>query len=173
MEHRIAVNLIKEGVSTGDAQCWADLGAGMGAFTKALADVLESKENIIYAIDTKADALDEMIERHGTTTIIKLCLDFVNDELPVRELDGILMANSFHFVQDKLALIGKLKTLMKPDARLVFVEYDTLQPTTWIPYPINFSTLKKVMLDYGFRNVKKLSDYPSVYNNDIYSAVVQ
>jgi SAM-dependent methyltransferase len=150
---------------------WADLGAGSGLFTKALA-LLLSPGSEIYAVDKKpaaafADFPEEII-------LHKTELDFVMQELPFRNMDGILMANSFHYVKDKDSFIRKLKQTLKKTGILIMVEYDTNIPTGgWVPYPMDFPRLKSFFKEAGFGSVEKLGEYPSIYRKTIYSAIVR
>lgn len=57
MNHQDHVRLLRKGVPT-QGGTWADLGAGTGAFTLALADLLGPKAQI-YAVDQNARALRE------------------------------------------------------------------------------------------------------------------
>lgn len=173
MKHSVAVDLIKGGVVSRQAAHWADLGAGTGVFTKALAALLSHPESIVFAVDRDVNTLNQLAPTNPMATVIKLGLDFVSDELPLHNLDGILMANSLHFVQDKLALIWKLKRMMKPSGVLIIVEYDTSIPSPWVPYPISFALLKKFMMDNGFASVTRLGDSPSIYHQQgLYAALV-
>lgn len=103
----------------------------------------------------------------------QLALDFVRNELPFSGLDGILMANSFHYVKEKVAFIEKLKQALKKAGMLIMVEYDTSIPVgNWVPYPVDFSNLKTLFMKVGFGIVEKLSEYPSAYGRKMYSAII-
>lgn len=151
-------------------QQWADLGCGDGLFTKALARQLPD-DSTIYAIDQKTPSVQ-------TTSpgiqIENLRADFVKDPLNLPLLDGILMANAFHYVKDKAAFAQKLKSYCKPDHLLLLVEYDTDQPVpTWVPYPISFGSLKKFYTEVGYRTIEKLGERPSVYGRaNMYAAII-
>jgi ubiquinone/menaquinone biosynthesis C-methylase UbiE len=174
MDHQIAIELLKEGVVKTMPAHWADLGAGTGVFTRALAELLNGDDDIIYAIDQDHKALEKIVMVPAAVKIMRLPLNFLIDELPLKDLDGVLMANSLHYVQDKIALLAKLKQVLKPGASLLIVEYDTLTPNEWIPYPINFESLVKIMKDTGFSEVTRLKNHPSIFNrNVIYSALVR
>src|SRR6478752_316483 len=85
----------------GHQATWADIGAGEGAFTLALADLLGPGATIV-AVDRDAGALREnarrMAERFPATTMITRVADLTGPlELPV--LDGLVAANSLHFVE--------------------------------------------------------------------------
>src|SRR2546426_9988916 len=93
LNHADHVALIEDGVE-GRGGRWADLGAGEGAFTRALADVLGPEAHVV-AVDKDAGAL--RATGSGFETRVA---DFTKP-LDLRDLDGVLMANSLHFVRDK------------------------------------------------------------------------
>ena len=85
-------------ISTALPQTWADLGCGAGLFTNALADILGYGSKI-YAVD-KNISVFKANPKEGVA-VEKVKGDFVEDSLNISNLDGILMANSFHFVSRK------------------------------------------------------------------------
>ena len=106
-----ATTLIKPGIPDKIKNTvWADLGCGSGIFTTALASLLGDFA-IIYAVDKEHQDLG--IEAAGKIKIEFIRLDFINDALPFSNVDGILMANAFHYVKDKPAVIDKLKKHLK------------------------------------------------------------
>ncbi|HCW09353.1 MAG TPA: hypothetical protein DGG95_18515, partial [Cytophagales bacterium] len=84
-----------------DKLIWADLGCGNGLFTKALASLL-GKKSKIFALD-KTHQIIEPIYHYSEIEFIKT--DFVGEPLTLKNLDGVLMANSLHYVKDKPKLI--------------------------------------------------------------------
>ncbi|HEX6122206.1 MAG TPA: class I SAM-dependent methyltransferase, partial [Ktedonobacterales bacterium] len=107
MEHADHVRLLRDGVlgaaaATGGA-VWADLGAGTGAFTLALADLLGPGAEIT-AVDKDRGALAQqeaaMRARFPGTRARYLVADFTQP-LALPPLDGLVMANSPHFVKKK------------------------------------------------------------------------
>src|SRR5271169_2859486 len=99
MTHDDHVGLLRPGLGgkAGHGGLWADLGAGTGAFTLALAELL-GPSTVIHAVDRDARALRSLA---GTVEakfprVSTIHADF-SDEVPLPPLDGILMANSLHF----------------------------------------------------------------------------
>lgn len=90
----------------------------------------------------------------------------------MRDLDGILMANSLHYVRDKLELIQKLSACLKPGGNFLIVEYDTDVPVShWVPYPVSFSKLKQLFGVTGYGIVEKLGERKSAYGRaNLYAA---
>lgn len=167
-----AVRLISnEFIFIPQKQVWADLGCGSGTFTKALAVIL-SGNSVIYAVDKVKSVLNNIPDRFGNSTIEKINGDFTKIQLPIN-LDGILMANSFHYVEDKDLLIKKIYVNLKEKGHFLIVEYDINISTPWIPYPVSFNSLKK-LFDEEKYSVIKLGDHPSVYRKEkIYSALIK
>lgn len=152
---------------------WADLGCGNGTFTLALANLL-SPGSFVYAIDNNATALQQIPSSYNQVSIKKYNADFIMDGLPFDKVDGILMANALHYVQDKDAFIKKTSTFLKNDGRFLIVEYNTDQPVpVWVPFPVSFTALQSLFQDAGFNTVRLLSEHPSVYGHaHLYSAIV-
>ena len=140
MDFDRVIALIKNGVEQNNQrQVWADLGAGKGAFTHALSTLLIEKSKI-YAVDKDKQFLDQ-ISLDPSVELVKLEQDFTEriyfDEL----LNGIIMANAMHFVEDKSSLIKSLRKNLLPEGRLIIVEYDIIQGNSWVPFPISFMEL--------------------------------
>lgn len=140
---------------------WADLGCGSGLFSTALAHYLP-QGSTIYAIDHKPAT---RIPGHG---IHIFDLDFVVDPLPFGQIDGILMANSLHYVNDQSAFVQKLENHTR---NLIIIEYDIEKPVpTWVPYPVSY---RKLLTYFPGMQVKKISERPSAYGQgNMYSALI-
>jgi ubiquinone/menaquinone biosynthesis C-methylase UbiE len=147
-------------------QHWADLGCGSGLFSKALLSLLNDK-SMVYAVDKLPivflDPQIHFVEK-----------DFEKQELDFPFLNGIMMANSFHYIKNKLQLLQKLKRYLLPDGFFLLVEYDTENANRWVPYPLSFSVATKLFMQAGFHSIEKISERQSVYNSSkMYSAIIQ
>ena len=94
-------------LSAGDPQVWADLGCGEGTFTVALASLLPAGSTV-HAIDNDTLALARLPARHGDVTIVAHAGDFTSRgaaRWPFDGLDGMLMANSLHYVRAQAAFL--------------------------------------------------------------------
>ena len=140
---------------------WADLGCGRGTFTKALADLL-GEGSSLFAIDTDEAALRTLPHSFGGVKIETERADFVQDAWP-DQLDGILMANSLHFVADQKVFMDRLRQHLKPNGKLILVEYDTDQANPWVPYPRTFAGWQALLLEAGFRQVSEIARRTSRY----------
>jgi len=150
---------------------WADLGCGTGLFTEALAHFLPAASTI-YGLDLHP-ALHH--DRVNDVSLIPVHSDFINIPLPLDNLDGILMANSLHYVKDKPQLLQQLKTHLRPHSPLLIVEYDTDRPVaTWVPWPISYTNLQPLLAEAGWPHIQKLGERPSAYGrSNIYAALAR
>jgi 2-polyprenyl-3-methyl-5-hydroxy-6-metoxy-1,4-benzoquinol methylase len=151
-------------------QHWAELGCGSGLFTHALATQLAAG-SIIHAIDKNISAFKKFA---SPVTIKREQLDFVKDALDLHDLDGVLMANALHFVQNKINFLARLRPLIKQNGHILIVEYDTDIANPWVPYPISFLSSRQLFIDTGYAAVIKLHEMPSKYNRaHIYAAIIE
>jgi ubiquinone/menaquinone biosynthesis C-methylase UbiE len=172
MNHQDHVNLIRAGVpSTGGV--WADLGSGTGAFTLALADRLDGAGEI-YSIDKNASALREQertMRARFPRTVVHYCTADITAPLGTPPLDGVLMANALHFMRDKERVVGSIKSHLRPNGRLVLVEYNVDQGNVWVPFPLSYPTWQELAQRCGFVNTRLLTTVPSHFLGEIYSAL--
>ncbi|MRG47341.1 methyltransferase domain-containing protein [Chitinophaga sp. SYP-B3965] len=164
MELSTAIELIRsDEFDKSSIAVWADLGCGSGLFTNALLNYLHPKSTV-YAIDQYPVKIN-----HPSIVLQKM--DFITADWELPPLDGILMANSLHFVEDKRSFLRKVKAALKPNGTLLLVEYDTDTPNHWVPFPASFSSLKRLLLESGFKNVHRLQEQPSIYGKaNLYAA---
>src|SRR6266480_6717270 len=135
MDSDDAVELLKAAIPR-EPGVWADLGAGTGTFTRALASLLPGGR--VYAVDQNACSLSKLNNQRqrGAATIIPVVADFTRPlDLPGlggAELDGLLFANSLHFVADPATALGALAARVRTGGRIVIVEYDRRAASRWV-----------------------------------------
>jgi SAM-dependent methyltransferase len=171
MNHNDHVSLLRGAVEAGGV--WADFGSGTGAFTLALADLLGPKGRI-YSVEQDGRALREqqsaMRGRFPDVSVDYVTADFTRKlDLPL--LDGIVMANSLHFIRDKEPVLALMRGYLKPDGRFVLIEYNADRGNTWVPYPLSYPTWERMARQSGFSQTRKLAAVPSRFLGEIYSAV--
>lgn len=165
MKQTDAIALISKGIEIGAPQRWADLGCGSGTFTAALLRLLPAGSQI-EAIDRQRQQLNIPV---GFTMA-----NFETDDLKLTALNGILMANSLHYVKDQKKLIAKLEAYFSGSRNFLIVEYDTDNANPWVPYPLSFPSLTNLFNDLGYDQITKLGEHPSAYNRTrIYAALIQ
>jgi ubiquinone/menaquinone biosynthesis C-methylase UbiE len=173
VNHADHVALLAAGVTHGEGGTWADLGAGTGAFTLALADLI-GPHGVIHAIDRDRAALAELrsafVSAVPQAELRVRVADFTR-RLDLSDLDGVVMANSLHFVEEKGAVLALIRGYLKRGGRLLLVEYDSDRGNAWVPHPLSFETWRDLAAEAGFVETRKLATVPSRFLRQIYSAL--
>jgi ubiquinone/menaquinone biosynthesis C-methylase UbiE len=173
VQRRDATEMLADsGIGEQGPMTWADLGCGDGTFTLALADVLAS-ESVIHAMDLDASALRRIPSAYSGVRISTHHGDFMKQPWPFMDLDGILMANSLHYVENQAAFIRACESQMKPRRRFLIVEYDMSEANRWVPYPISQTTLTTLFGSAGY-SVRMLHSRPSLYRRaPLYAVAIE
>ena len=172
MNHSDHVRLLRKGVPEAGG-VWADLGSGSGAFTLALADLLGAS-GYIYSVDKDRRVLREQ-EQAMRSLFPSIMVEFLiadfTQRLDLPPLDGIVMANSLHYVRDKGAMLQRIHAYLKLGGRLLLVEYNVDRGNLWVPYPLSYPTWEGLALRNGFSDTQLLEKVPSRFLGEIYSAL--
>jgi ubiquinone/menaquinone biosynthesis C-methylase UbiE len=173
VDHADHVGLIRDGVA-GSGRRWLELGAGRGAFTLALADLLGQAAAEIVAVDRDAGDLAAltaaMTRRFAETELATVAADFTRALSVEPPFDGLLAANALHFVRDPAAVIANVRPLLRPGARVVVVEYDSDTGNPWVPFPFSFQTWQAIASGIGLLDTRLIGRVPSRFLDAIYAA---
>jgi len=173
MDHKDHVDLLRP-ANLGQGGIWADFGAGSGAFTLALSELVGLKAEI-YAIDKDSSGFGKLEQAHrarfGTSqNIHPFRVDFTGP-LSLPPLDGVLMANSLHFFRDKEKVLRHVRSFLKLNGTLLLVEYNVDSGNMWVPHPLSFETYQQLAPRAGFTQPNLLAKVPSRFLKEFYSAV--
>jgi len=172
MTHDEAVELIRGGVLPGPGT-WADLGAGTGTFTRALAELL-GPEATIVAVDRSRRAV-RALRRLDLTAGASLRVrreDFA-EPLELPPLDGVLMANALHFAEDQAEIVTRLRGHLVPGGRLLLVEYDRTRANRWVPHPVPPGRFRELAARAGLEEPREVGRRPSAFHRAMYAAVAE
>ena len=173
MDHHDHVNLLRP-ANLAPGGTWADLGAGSGAFTLALRELVGPGAEL-YAVDRDRSRLGELERawrlRFGEPASPHLlCADFTRP-LDIPLLDGVLMANSLHFYKEKEGVLRHVGSFLKPGGKLLLVEYNVDSGNLWVPYPLSFETYRALAPRAGFSEPRLLATHSSSFLRGFYSAL--
>ncbi|MCX7731939.1 MAG: class I SAM-dependent methyltransferase [candidate division WOR-3 bacterium] len=106
-----------------------DIGAGVGYFARALLRQLGSGGRLI-AVDISPVMLEELEKNlpRSPAEVRTLIADAVQIPLPDRSADRILMALILHEIAEPKAALREARRLLKPDGRLLIVEWHKIKP---------------------------------------------
>lgn len=175
MDSRDAKELIAGAVPAGGGT-WADMGAGQGAFTRALAERL-GPAGTVYAVERDATAISVLRARAKAEKlrVVAVQADFTTADLELpglgdTRLDGMLFANSLHYVRDTSAMLVRAAAMLQPRGRVVIVEYDQWEATRWVPYPLPPQRFHELAIGAGFSPPTVVATRPSVFGGRLYVA---
>lgn len=175
MQHTDHVALLQPGVPVSGG-AWADFGAGTGAFTLALAELL-GPGSTIYAVDRDSSALRQLKRsvtgRYPGVEMHERPADFTRPlQPPLPPLDGAVMANALHDVPhpDKLAVVRRLHGCLRPGGRLLLVEYNVDRGNPWVPHPLTFHQWQILAARAGFTHTRLLAARPSSFLKEFFSS---
>jgi ubiquinone/menaquinone biosynthesis C-methylase UbiE len=175
VNHNDHTNLLRGAVlSPGDT--WADLGAGTGAFTLALRELLGPRAEI-FAVDKDSGSLRALersyAKRFGETAGLHVLEADFRIPLDVPPLHGVLMANSLHFHREKVPILRNVRGMLKATGTLLVVEYNVDRGNAWVPHPFSFETFRDLAVDAGFAKPSLLAKHPSSFLREFYAAATQ
>lgn len=172
MEHADHVNLLRRGIPNSGG-VWADFGSGTGAFTLALVELIQPN-GTVYSIDQDGDALKTQQKRIRSqfpeADVRYLKANYTHPmDLPL--LDGIIAANTLHFLPEKYAVMDLFFAYLRPTGWMIVVEYNIEQGNYAVPYPLPYTAWEQLAKRAGFTNTQLLATRPSRYLREIYSAM--
>jgi ubiquinone/menaquinone biosynthesis C-methylase UbiE len=163
MKIRDARAMLVPALDWGARAIWADLGCGTGTFTLALAELIGAGSTI-HAIDRDTRALASLPTTHHGAQIIARHSDIETFALPSASLDGVLLANSLHYIRAQATLLAGIVRALAPSGRCILVEYDTETPLPrWVPFPVSQRNAKGLLREAGLRDLRVLATRPSAY----------
>jgi SAM-dependent methyltransferase len=176
-----AVEFIRPAVGAAPA-VWADLGAGSGVFTDALALLLGAEGRVI-AVERDVAALrnlEALAARQppsaAPVTVVQGDLDALASmpALAGLTLDGALLANVLHFFADPSRLLAATVALLREGGRVVVVEYGGASRNRWVPHPLPLDRLAGLAGELGLGAPRVVAERPSRYQRGaLYCAVLE
>ncbi|HEY0672561.1 MAG TPA: methyltransferase domain-containing protein [Longimicrobiales bacterium] len=171
-----ALDLIGAGAGRAEGQLWADLGAGEGTFSRALAELVGARGRVI-AVERDARAVRELRALRLSARIDVVAGDIreLNAIAALQDiqLDGALFANVLHFIEDPAGVLLQLRRYMKPGSAVLVVEYDRRGASRWVPYPLPVAQLQVLTRAVGLTAPVVVGRRKSRYQGELYCARMQ
>ncbi|CAF1516710.1 unnamed protein product [Didymodactylos carnosus] len=142
----------------------ADIGAGLGYLSVRIASRI-TPSGIVYATDVQPQMVHTIVynaKRLGLPNIKPVLSTPNNLNLPVNLFDLILMVDVYHECSNPPAILHGIRKALKPNGKLVLVEYRAEDPL--VPIAIDHKmTVGQVRLELesnGFRFIRTLEFLP-------------
>ena len=145
-------------------QTICDLGCGNGYYTLELARLV-GPTGKVFAVDIQPEMLRLLESRAGQNNLknIQLVLNTPTDpKLPANSVDLILVVDVYHELSYPEHMLKALRKSLKPDGRIVLVEFRGEDPTVPIK-PLHKMTKKQVRKELepnGFKLVEEFDELP-------------
>jgi ubiquinone/menaquinone biosynthesis C-methylase UbiE len=142
----------------------ADVGAGAGYFTWRMAERV-GPTGKVYATDIQPEMLvllrKNIAARHLTN--VETVLGAEDDpKLPTGQIDLILLVDVYHEFSQPQKMLRKMRESLKPDGRLVLLEYRKEDPNVAIrpEHKMSVEEVRAEVQPEGFRFEKNLATLP-------------
>ncbi len=142
----------------------ADIGAGTGYFSIRIAKRV-GPTGKIYANDIQPEMLDrlrEKSEREGLTNIETVLGSEADPKLPTAKMDLVILVDVYHEFSQPQAMLQEIRASLKPDGRLILLEYRKEDPTIPIrpDHKMSIPEVKTEVEAEGFKLDKVLDTLP-------------
>jgi len=151
-----------------EGQVVADIGAGSGYFTVRLARAVGQKGQV-FAVDIDEGMLGYLRQRLAQEKIANVQVMQVPPHDPLLidgSLDLAFICNTYHHLEDREVYLRKLRKALKPDGRLVIVDFYKKEGIPVGP-PMSMrlgeETVKKELQAAGMKVAEKLTILPYQY----------
>ena len=143
----------------------ADLGAGSGFFTFRIAPKV-GKSGKVLAVDIQDEMLEAIRERAARlhiTNVEEVKGTATDPKLPANALDLVLMVDVYHELEFPYEMMTKVRAALKPNGRVVFIEYRKEDPRVAIKelHKMSLEQLQKEMRAVGLVPVRTVETLPS------------
>ena len=143
----------------------ADLGAGSGYFSFRIAPKVGNAGKVL-AVDVQDEMLETIRTRmvaQKVTNVEAVKASETDPHLRANSVDIVLMVDVYHELSYPFEVMAKVREALKPDGRVVFVEYRKEDPGVPIKqvHKMSVEQLEKEMQVIGLAHVQTLETLPS------------
>jgi predicted methyltransferase len=123
-DERLQINRVMDMLGIAPGKNVADIGAGSGWFTVRTARRVTGS-GTVYAVDINPEAIQHIDQRAKKEQLqnIKTILNKPDDaQLPADSIDAVLLLKTYHEIAHPVALLRKVRSSLKPEARLGIID---------------------------------------------------
>jgi ubiquinone/menaquinone biosynthesis C-methylase UbiE len=143
-------------------QCVADLGAGTGYFSRVLSAAV-GPTGTVLAVDPEpalVEHLRDRAEREGSANVVPVLASLDNPRLPGGLVDLVLIVDTYHHIDDRVAYFRRLRRALRPAGRIAIVDWQKR------PLPVGPEMAHKLAREQVVREMERagyrLAEEPSL-----------
>ncbi len=153
-----------DGLHLKPGQTVCDLGCGNGFYSIRIAQLIGPTGRVL-AVDIQPEMLTMLRERAkaaGVTNIKPILGTLVDPKLPPGEVDLILLVDVYHELSHPEQMLQAMRRALKPDGRLVLVEFRLEDPAVPIKllHKMSKEQILKEVPPNGFKLVEQYDELP-------------
>ena len=142
----------------------ADIGAGTGYFSFRLARRV-GPSGRVYANDIQPEMLDRIREKaqtDGVSNLETVLGGEADPKLPLGKMDVVIMVDVYHELSQPQEMLQRIRASLKPDGRLILLEYRKEDPAIPIrpDHKMSIPEVKTEVEAEGFKLDKVLETLP-------------
>jgi cyclopropane fatty-acyl-phospholipid synthase-like methyltransferase len=123
-DERLQINHVMDILEISPGKTVADIGAGSGWFTvRAARRVTETGS--VYAVDINPAAtryIDKRVQKEGLHNVKTILNKSDDPQLPVNQIDSVLLLKTYHEVDKPVALLRNLRASLRPGAKVGIID---------------------------------------------------
>ncbi len=156
---------VVESLNIANGATIVDLGAGVGYFTWRLAKRVGSAGRVI-AVDIQPGMLERLhanLAERGVDNVQVVLSEPDNPLLPSGEVDLVLLVDVYHELAFPEAMMEHVRRSLKPDGRVVIIEYRKEDPDVPISalHKMTAEEVRSELEPMGFRLVERMDFLPT------------
>jgi ubiquinone/menaquinone biosynthesis C-methylase UbiE len=142
----------------------ADVGAGNGYMTWRLAESV-GPAGKVYANDIQPEMLEMLrknMQQRNLKNVETVLGTFDDPKLPAKALDLVLLVDVYHEFSEPQKMLRRIREALKPDGRLVLLEYRGEDPSVPIrpEHKMTVAQVKAELEPEGYRADRVVEDLP-------------
>ncbi len=142
----------------------ADVGAGTGYYSLRIAKVI-APDGVVYANDIQPAMLERLnanAAAQHVTNVVTILGTESDPRLPKEKLDLVILVDVYHEFSRPQRMLDRIRDSLKPDGRLVLLEYRKEDPSVPIrpEHKMSVQEVKAEVTPEGFRFEKVVDSLP-------------
>jgi ubiquinone/menaquinone biosynthesis C-methylase UbiE len=141
-----------------------DVGAGTGFYSLRMARLI-SPDGIVYANDIQPGMLERLranAEAQHVTNVVTVLGNESDPKLPAGKLDLVILVDVYHELSRPQRMLDRIRDSLKPDGRLVLLEYRKEDPSVPIrpEHKMSVQEVKAEVIPEGYKFEKVVDTLP-------------